>query len=259
MTMINEVLDKFDSEINKLVDDAFNGNGFDYDDFLEMTGQMRNNYSIQFFLQSDLCNDILDYLQENNEDNDYDVIEAVSSEFAMRLEDKIDESIPYSNHRMIAKENRILNRIARTMNIDEPDSSVSRSLMQGYDEYIADGYMPTITKDENIGIEGYFGYQFSEVAVDEPYIYLSEIYQLNKKGNNVVYLNEYKYNLDGTIKDKKSEKYEGERWQTIRDTIRSMHSSIIDNCTIVPLSAKSYLEAHDEVMNLMKEKNVDFS
>ena len=159
--MINEVLDKFDSEINKLVDDAFNGNGFDYDDFLEMTGQMRNDYSIRFFLRSDLCNDILDYLQEHNEDNDYDVIEAVSAEFAMRLEDKIDESIPYSNHRMIAKENRILNRIAKTLDTDEPDASTSRSLMQGYEDYINDGFESQITKDADIGNAGMFGYQFA--------------------------------------------------------------------------------------------------
>ena len=258
MTMINEVLNKFNSEINKLVDDAFNGNGFDYDDFLEMTGQMRNDYSIRFFLQSDLCNDILDYLQEYNEDNDYDVIEAVSSEFAMRLEDKIDESIPYSNRRMIAKENRILNRIARTMNIDEPDSSVSRELMQGYDKYVSDGYKATLTKDENIGIEGHFGYQFAEAAVDEPYIYLSEIYQLNKKGNNIIYLNEYKYNLDGTIKDKKSEKYEYARWQTVSNELKTSHSSIIDGNMIIPLSATSYSQAHDEVIQIMKEKGIVF-
>jgi len=260
MTMINEVLDKFDSEINKLVNDAFNGNGFDYDDFLEMTGQMRNDYSIQFFLQSDLCNDILDYLQEHNEDNDYDVIEAVSAEFAMRLEDKIDESIPYSNRRMIAKENRILNRIARTMNIDEPDSSVSRELMPGYENYINEGYKATITKDEDIGIEGCFGYQFSGAAIDEPYIYLSEVYQLNKNGNNIVYLNEYKYCIDGTLKEKRSKKYDGEAWQTVRNSIKVMHPSIIDDkTTIIPLSSLSYIEAHDEVIKLMKEKNIDFS
>jgi len=155
--------------------------------------------------------------------------------------------------------NVIAERIARTLNVNEPDSSISKGIMQGYDEYISNGYKATITRDENIGIEGHFGYQFSEAAVDEPYIYLSEIYQLNKNGNNIVYLNEYKYNIDGTIKEKQSKKYDGETWQSIRDSIKSMHDSIIDNCTIIPLEAESYSQAYNEVIKIMKEKNIDFS
>jgi len=258
--MINEVLDKFDSEINELVDDAFNGNGFDYDDFLEMTGQMRNDYSIRFFLQSDLCNDILDYLQEHNEDNDYDVIEAVSSEFAMRLEDKIDESIPYSNRRMIAKENRILNRIARTLDTDEPDASTSRSLMQGYENYINDGFESQITKDADIGNAGMFGYQFAGIGVDEPYIYVREVFNINKGGRNVAYLNEFKYDLKGNIIKKQSEKYENENWQPLRAKIKTTSNSIIDtNTTIIPLpNVRTYSQAKQAVEEIMKEKQNKF-
>jgi hypothetical protein len=155
--IVNEMIEKYESELNCLVEDAYNGIGFDYDDYLEMNGQMRNNYAIKFFLCSDLCNKILDDLVDNNED-EYTVVEAISTEFAMRLEEMIDNAIPYSNHRMVAKnlKNRILNRIAKTINIDEHDSSVSLGLMQGYNEYIADGYKLTITKDENTGIEGHF-------------------------------------------------------------------------------------------------------
>lgn len=258
MTMINEVLDKFDSEINKLVDDAFNGNGFDYDDFLEMTGQMRNDYSIRFFLQSDLCNDILDYLQEHNEDNDYDVIEAVSSEFAMRLEDKIDESIPYSNHRMIAKKNRILNRIAKTVDTDEPDANTSRSIMQGYNEYLSDGFSSRLT-DNDTGVAGLFGYQFAGVGISEPYIYAREVYSISKKGKIISYLNEYKYDINGNIIDKKSEKHEDETWQNIRDTVGTTISSIIDEgTTIIPLqNVRTYNQAKQEVERLMKEKQIE--
>ena len=74
-----------------------------------------------------------------------------------------------------------------------------------------------------------------------------------------MYLNEYKYNIDGTIKEKQSKKYDGETWQSIRDFIKSMHNSIIDNCTIIPLEAESYSQAYNEVIEIMKEKDIDFS
>ena len=101
------VLQQFESELDALVDDAFQGKGFDYDDYIEMTGQVRNNYSIRFFLKSDLCAKIQDFIEELPYDevdgDEYDVLEDMSAEFSMRLEEKIQDSLPYSNHNMVAK------------------------------------------------------------------------------------------------------------------------------------------------------------
>jgi hypothetical protein len=102
--IIKETINHFENKLNDLVENAFQGKGFDYDDYIEMTGQMRNNYSIRYFLGSDLCMEAYDYIEENQlEADEYDIIQALSTEFSMRLEEKIQDSLPYSNRHMVAK------------------------------------------------------------------------------------------------------------------------------------------------------------
>jgi len=102
--IIKEIINHFENKLNDLVENAFQGKGFDYDDYIEMTGQLRNNYSIRYFLGSDLCMEVYDYIEENQlEADEYDIIQALSTEFSMRLEEKIQDSLPYSNRHMVAK------------------------------------------------------------------------------------------------------------------------------------------------------------
>ena len=49
------MIGKHEFELNSLAEEVYNTIGFDYDNYLEMNGQMRNNYVIKFFLRSDLC------------------------------------------------------------------------------------------------------------------------------------------------------------------------------------------------------------
>jgi hypothetical protein len=149
--------------------------------------------------------------------------------------------------------------IAMTGNIKEVPANTSIGVFKSeYDKLIKDDWKILDINEEDSGIFGEFAYQFAGVGVNEPIIYLREIYCMTKKGgNSICFLVEHKYDTKGNIVKSDYEEYKDMAWRNLKPKLTSGEiQSIIDHCTVFELSgAETFNQAKEKVTQLMEEKN----
>lgn len=157
------------------------------------------------------------------------------------------------------KENRIARRIiAMTDNIREVPANTSIAVFQSeYDKLLKDGWILNDYRGEKSGIFGEFAYRPAGNGIENPIIYLREIFHFTKKGGyNTTIVVEHKYDTNGKIIATNYRQFEDMTGREVKSELESGNiNSIIDNDYLNELPGiVNYTDAKMEVDNIVKTK-----
>jgi hypothetical protein len=148
--------------------------------------------------------------------------------------------------------------IAMTDNIKEiPANTSINAFKSEYDSLIKDGWVLNDYNGENSGVWGEFAYRPAGQGIENPIIYLREIFHFTKKGGyHTCIVVEHKYDTNGNVSKSDYRKYDDMTGRDMKGELTSGNvNSIIDSGYLNELpNAKTYQDAKAEVDNIVDVK-----